>query len=558
MNQETVIYPARMVRTMDPARPVATAIAVRGALIRAVGSVEELKQYPHAVVDDRYADKVLLPGFVEAHSHAGSASVWDGQSYVGYFDRSDPAGNTWPGCTSIEVVLDRLRQADAALEDPDAPLLAWGLDNIYFPDENLLARELDGISERRFIKVNHANGHVAVVNSAVLAAAGIAASNSTAGVQRYPDGTPNGELREFAATGLIAHLFDDHASAINARTLRQFAQDAINHGVTTATDLGAMGLATPEGRAPFVDAVDEDFGLRLSVFQFGMGLGTGPAAGQLAAQLAATREHNTAKLRLGHVKLMLDGSIQGFTARLLAPGYLGAQPNGMWNTTPEEFEAAFAAFHRAGLLIHVHCNGDEASELFLDTLESVLTKYPRPDHRHTITHSQLTTQAQYRRAAALGACANIFANHVWTWGDQHADIILGWDRAARMDAARSALRAGVPISLHSDVPVTELNPLQSMKHAITRLTPSGRVLGEFECLNVEEALHAVTLGAAFMLKMDHEVGSLEAGKFADVAILEEDPFAVEPEALGLIRVAGTMLGGQHYAAKHGDQAVPGA
>ena len=199
----------------------------------------------------------------------------------------------------------------------------------------------------------------------------------------------------------------------------------------------------------------------------------------------------------------------------------------------------------------MHCNGDEASELFLDTLEKVLTKHPRPDHRHTITHSQLTTQAQYRRAAALGACANIFSNHLWTWGDQHADAILGWDRASRMNAARSALRAGVPISLHCDVPVTELNPLKTMKHAVTRLTPSGRVLGEFERITAEEALHAVTLGAAYMLKMDGEVGSLEAGKRADVAILDEDPLTVDPEALGEIRVAGTMVGGRHHAAKRG-------
>ena len=171
-----------------------------------------------------------------------------------------------------------------------------------------------------------------------------------------------------------------------------------------------------------------------------------------------------------------------------------------------------------------------------------------------MTHSQLTTQAQYRRAAALGACANIFSNHLWYWGDQHADRILGWDRASRMNAARSALGAGVPISLHCDAPVTELSPLKSMKHAMTRLTPTGRILGEYERITIDEALHAVTLGAAYMLKMDGEVGSIEAGKHADLAILEQDPYAVAAQDVGTIRVIGTMLGGRYHEAQHATRA----
>ncbi|MDJ0357857.1 amidohydrolase [Paenarthrobacter sp. PH39-S1] len=471
--------------------------------------------------------------------------------YVGYFDRTDPDGNLWPGCTSTEAVLRRLREVESAMRDTDTPLQAWGMDNIYFPKQSILVHDLDTISTTRLIQISHANGHVAVVNSAVLAKAGIDSSNQTEGVEKYADGMPNGELREFAAMGLVHHFFEGGLLALSARALSQFAQDAVNHGVTTITDLGTMGLLTEEGRAVYTDTVDENFPVRLNVFQFGVGLGTGPLAAAMAEHLAELKSEGNENLRFGHVKLILDGSIQGFTARLLAPGYLGDQPNGIWNITPEEFEVAFTAFHRAGLLIHVHCNGDQASQLFLDALEAVLTKYPRPDHRHTITHSQLTTQAQYRRAAALGACANIFSNHLWTWGDQHADRILGWDRASRMDAARSALDAGVPISVHCDTPVTELNPLKSMKHAITRLTVSGRVLGEYECLSVHEALHAVTLGAAYMLKMDEEVGSLEAGKRADVAILARDPFEVDPQLIGEIRVLGTIIGGRHQDAKHG-------
>lgn len=126
------------------------------------------------------------------------------------------------------------------------------------------------------------------------------------------------------------------------------------------------------------------------------------------------------------------------------------------------------------------------------------------------------------------------------------DITVGPDRARRMNAAATALSAGVPISLHSDTPVTPMAPLRSIKHAVTRLTPSGRVMGEFEKITALEALKAVTLGAAYMLKMDAEVGSLEPGKLADLAVLDADPLGVPADEIGDIQVIGTVVGGEHF------------
>ena len=134
--EPTIVYPARMIRTMDPARPTAEAIAVRGDRIRAVGTVSELMAYPDTVLDERYAAAVLVPGFVESHSHAGTGNMWN-DTYVGLMDRTDPNGKLWPGCRSIDDIVARLIEADAELKDPDAPLLAWGLDPIYFPGERL-------------------------------------------------------------------------------------------------------------------------------------------------------------------------------------------------------------------------------------------------------------------------------------------------------------------------------------------------------------------------------------------------------------------------------------
>ena len=544
------MYPARLVRTMDPARPEAEAVAVRGDRIRAVGSVAELMSYPGAELDERYVDTVLLPGFVEAHSHAGTGTVW-ANTYVGLVDRTDPDGRSWPGCRSIAEVLDRLIEAESGMTDPDAPLLAWGLDPIYFPGESLGVAELDRVSRTRPVHVAHTNGHVCTVNSAALRHCGVDATVTVPGVVKDASGELTGELQEFAAMGLVQEISAGSGLLdVTAEGMRAFAQDAVNTGTTTLTDLGSRVLMDDEGVALYRDTVDDDFPARLNVFHFGAGVGpVGRSLPEAAERLVWLRRQSGAKLRFGNVKLMLDGSIQGFTARLLEPGYYGDEPNGIWGVTPEEFHEAFEVFHRAGLLVHAHCNGDQTTQLFLETLERILTEHPRPDHRHTITHSQMSTAAQYRRMAALGVGANIFANHIWAWGDQHLDITVGPDRAVRMNAAATALRHRVPVALHSDTPVTPLGPLHSVKHAVTRLTVSGRVMGEHERIGVQEALEAVTVGPAYLLKMDHEVGSLEAGKYADIAVLSDDPLAVDPVRIGGIHVHGTVVGGRHHASR---------
>ena len=193
--------------------------------------------------------------------------------------------------------------------------------------------------------------------------------------------------------------------------------------------------------------------------------------------------------------------------------------------------------------MHVHCNGDEATEVFLDAVETVLERHPRWDHRHTVQHCQTSTKAQYRRMKALGMCANLFSNHTFYWGDQHRDVTVGPERARGMNAAATALREGVPFSIHCDAPVTPMGHLHTMWCAVNRLTASGQVLGENERISAEDALHAVTLGAAWQLKLDHEIGSIEAGKYADFAVLEEHPYEVDPVTLKDIGVWGTVLGG---------------
>ena len=153
------------------------------------------------------------------------------------------------------------------------------------------------------------------------------------------------------------------------------------------------------------------------------------------------------------------------------------------------------------------------------------------------------TPAQMRKARNLGMSANFFVNHVYFWGDQHRDITVGPDRAHGMNACGTAERLGLQFSFHTDAPVTPPGHLHTMWCAVNRLTASGRVLGENERISVDSAFHAATIDAAYQLHLDHLVGSLEVGKFADMTVLEADPYEVDPGALRDIAVWGTVLGG---------------
>ena len=546
----TTVYLARRIITMNPAQPDATHVAVRDGRILAVGDLAQMQAWGDFTLDTQFADKVLLPGFVEGHCHLKEGSMWE-QPYLGWFDRRDPDGKVWPGLRSMQAVVQRLQELDAGLAD-GIPLVGWGFDPIYFGGERMTVRHLDAVGNgQRPIVVAHANGHLLNVNSAALRLAGVDADCEVEGVMRFANGAhsgqPNGELQEPAAMHLVLKRVGGSGmgGAISDSGLRAFGRIACLQGVTTATDL--VNRLTEADIAVLRRQTDEDaFPVRiLPAFQAFHGT-HGAAAG--AAHVRALVPQSTDRLRFGLVKMMLDGSIQGYSARLRWPGYVNGAPNGIWVTAPSQYEADFETYHRAGLTIHTHTNGDEASLVAIDAVARVLARAPRPDHRHTLQHGQMIDRPLFARMAALGLCANLFANHLWYWGDQHHDMTMGPDRAHRLDACRSALDAGVALAIHSDAPVTPLAPLFTAWCAVNRVTPSGRVLGAAERLQVHEALHAITLGPAWTLKLDHEVGSIECGKRADFAVLHDDPLTADPMALKDMRVWGTVLSGRVFEA----------
>lgn len=539
------VFQARKILTMNPQQPEATHVAVRDGRVLAVGDLARMLAIGAFTLDDRYADQVLMPGLVEGHSHLMAGGLWM-FTFVGYHARTSPDGRVWEGCRDFDEVIARLAEVERGMPDPKAPLLAWGFDPIFFGTERMTVEHLDRVSTTRPVVVLHASQHLMNVNRAALEQAGITRDTDIEGVARFQDGEhagePNGELQEFAAmfpiTRLTGNVF--RVTGSDPKCLRMFGQMAQLAGVTTATDL-VNDLSDGNHAAMAEVTADPDFPVRFVPAYISMDGAMNRAQG--GERIRARQAAGNDKLHYGLVKIVADGSIQGFTARLRWPGYHNGAPNGIWILPPAELKAAIKDFHAQGFQLHIHTNGDEATEVALDGIEEALAAHPRWDHRHTLQHCQMADEAQFRRMARLGVCANLFANHLYYWGDAHRELTMGPDRAFRMDACATALRHGVPMAIHSDAPITPLGPLFTAWCAVNRLTSSGQQLGTSECISVADALYAITMGAAFTLRLDDVIGSIEIGKFADFCVLDDDPLAVDPVALKDVRIAGTVIGG---------------
>ena len=542
---KTTVYSAKNIVTMNAQKPDASHVAVRDGRILAVGSSDEVATWGPYELDEQFADKVLFPGLVEGHAHTMEGTLWR-YVYCGYFDRMDPSGTTHRGNRSIDTVLEALKAAEAKMDDPDSPLTGWQLDPIYLENKPVTRAQLDNVSATRPIGVLNASGHILYANSKALELASLLKKGvNHPGIPLGADGLPTGELKGPDAMAPVSvHVgMSGSIADVDERGLRDFARLCVRTGVTTVTDLAAK--LDPDSVDMMLRVTGEpSFPACVVPLRFFLGL----SPKELVPEVARLKKLSTDRLSLGRIKLVADGSIQGYSARLRWPGYHNGAPNGLWYVTPEQMLELYELALEAGLQIHTHTNGDQATQLAIEKLELALRKHPSNDHRFVLQHCQLADRAQFTHMAALGMSVNLFANHQFYWGDEHYNLTVGPDRALRMNAARTALDCGVPLAVHSDAPITPLGPFFTAWCAVNRLTRSGRVQGEHEKITVDEALWAITMGAAHSLHMDGLVGSIEVGKRADFAVLESDPRAANPEELKDVEIWGTVQGGRVFAA----------
>lgn len=545
------VYTAARIHTMDPGRPHAEAVAVKDGRIVSVGTLESMQPWlarEDHVIDERFADQVMFPGFIDPHTHLRISGVLMGLTYLGPLDQQGPNGFE-SGLPDRAAVLARLREA-LAQGPADRPVMAWGLDPAV--QGGLLDREsLDALSTTRPIWVMTYAPHVVMVNSAMLTQMGVDESTQVYGIERDASGRLNGQFIELGAVrialgAVIQHLARPGAGVDAIQTLGRVAQSV---GITTTADMafGAMGFDLEY--AEHEQAVlDPDFPLRVLLVSLEGNLRA--AHGDQAPQrLLALQARSGDKLAYHGVKFVNDGSYPAMTLRLRAPGYLDGHEGHRGETPWEDLVQTMLPYWKAGVQIHSHANGDETVEMTLNVLEQLQLAHPRFDHRFTIEHYCISSPDQARRLKALGGLASVNNYFVHYRSQLHAGQGYGPDRAEATARLGSLAREGVVFALHSDfsLVLTPISPLIAVWIAVNRVGLDGHtVLAPGECIDVDRAMRAITIDAAHILRRDDRLGSIEAGKLADFTVLDADPYEVAPMAIRDIGVCATVLGGRVF------------
>ena len=540
--------------TADGRPPARRAVAVADGRIAYVGDDAGVARFvgPGTQSVD-LAGRLLLPGFVDAHVHMleGGATL-DACNLSGV---RDEAG-------TLEAI------ARYAASHPDAAWIAgsgWALP--LFPDANPGKELLDRVVPDRPAFLIAADGHSAWVNSRALAEAKIdrttpdpprgrieraprrppsdaADAQRAGGGSTSPDyGEPSGTLREAAMLPVQALAFDIGPLAA-LRGLRRAVAQGNEVGITSFVEARAT-IPAYDWAYRLLDAA----GLLHARVLLSLWLDPDRGDHEQVAELASRRNHDfTRHVRSGAVKLFVDGVAESRTGYLLEP-YEGSSERGSPNFAPARLADLATRLDREGFQLHFHAVGDAAVREALDAIAAAREHNGARDARHQIAHLQLVDPADLPRFAALGVFADVQA--LWAFPDEYAmrlDVpALGAARTERMYPIGSLARAHAPLAAGSDWPVSSMNPLAAIQVALTRSDPrtqGGAVLGADQRVDLATMLAAYTIGGARLMNLEHETGSIEVGKSADLVVVDRDLFAIAPEDVAKAHVMLTLFEGE--------------
>ena len=527
---KTIYYGGRIV-TVENENDYPEAVLVEGGTIKKVGTLEEARKEAGAAVREINLDgKCLMPGFIDPHSHIamnGQISLLADLSECSSFDDIVGALNGYVERTPVELPL----------------IMGFGYDHNFLEEGRHPDKfALDRVSSTVPMLAQHVSGHMAVVNSAMLALLGIEENTPDpegGRIGRVADTQePDGYLEE-AALMMLQSKMAGGASPNPELMIAGMQRTYIENGVTTVQD----GATSPDYMNLLKLANDREL-LKIDVVAY-------PLMGEDGRKLMADNRELLNKyrnrLKIGGWKMILDGSPQGRSAWMSEP-YEGGEEGYCaypW-IKPEQAEAFALEAVNDGLQLLTHCNGDAASELFIDSYAKALEASDNPEKdslRPVMIHCQTVRNDQLDRMARLDMIASIFVGHVYYWGDVHVKNF-GPKRGHHISPAKDALDRGISVNFHQDTPVTKPKMLHSIWTAVNRISRGGNVIGEDQRISVYDAIKAVTINAAYQYFEEDEKGSIREGKRADLVILDRNPLEVPPEAIKDIQVLETIKDGE--------------
>lgn len=540
------VYTAKKIITMEPALPEATAVAVEDGRIVAVGSLQSLQpliETRNATIDDTLAGKILMPGLIDPHVHPSLPAVTTQFPYLAPDSWSLPTGE-FPGATTPQAYEARLKVLAAAHDDPSVPFIAWGYHplwhgevyrdtlNSWFPDQPVM--------------IWHRSFHEIIGNDAALEMLGVSEEDT---LGNHESDWARGHFWENGLKAIVpklSFLFEPQRFGAGMANFLEMVHQA---GVTTVLDMGTGVFGNPTQEIALIRQTTESSEAPLRIILTPIitdFLARGKTPEEALLEIAQWREGNSRRVMIDrHFKLMMDGAIFSGLSQMGPPGYLDGH-EGQW-MAPLEVTAQWAeVFWNADYKIHAHTNGDKSAAALIELLRSLQSQHYRPDHRLTLEHFAYSTQDQSRQLKALGAVVSANPYYHYILSDQYSQEWLGPDRGNQMVRLGSLERLGVPFALHSDNPMAPLSPLTLAHVAVNRVTINGNLTGANERISLDAALRAVTVDAAWVMGWEDEIGSIRAGKRADFAILDADPYQVDPRKLKDIAVWGTIFEGELY------------
>lgn len=517
--------------TLDHQDRIVEAVAVEDGVIVAVGSNADVRPF----IDQNFKvldlqGKTMAPGFIDAHGHFPGSGLKEIEVDL----NSPPIGQI----TTIQQLKLALKEKLEATKS-DGWVSGFGYDDTLLQEQRHPTRlDLDEVTSDYPIFIRHISGHLAVVNSAALALANItAATPDPVGgmIGRDPvSGEPNGILEE-TAMDLILAVFPTPSVIDSLKMTLSATKEYASKGVTTAQN----GLAEKAYFNPLRLASLAGLLKQRIVMWPSLALGKEILAGSY-------KPSSNNRFKVGAIKMVADGSIQGFTGYLREPYFTACEGDEFYRGYPrtplQQLKSDVLAFHKAGYQIAIHGNGDAAIDDIIEAIAAAQAEFPRDDARHIIVHAQMVQDDQLDQMQKLGITPSYFSLHTYYWGDRHRNIFMGPERASRMSPSRSTLDRGIPFTLHADTPVVPMDPMLLMWSAVNRESYLGTPIGDYEKIDALNALKAITINAAWQIFEEQHRGSIEIGKVADLVVLSDDPLA-HPESLNTIKVLNTYLNG---------------
>lgn len=557
---EVTIYPAKEIVTLDPAKPKAQAVAVTGDRILAVGSLIDLKAaagtQPYTV-DTTFSDQVIVPGFIAQHDHPLLAALTMTSEIIAIEDWVLPQG-TSKAAKNRQDYLARLSAANAALEDPDAVLLTWGYHQNFHGELN--KADLDAISATRPILVWHRSAHEFFLNTA--------AENKYGVTQQWFDTLPdsakkqsdfaNAHYWEQGAFAVLPLISEAVASPERLRAGLEFVKRYYHaNGVTLGCEPGGL-ISKKLQDAQNAVLSDSSSPFRFYYIVDGKSI-TGAFPDDKIAEesekLLTWGQGMTAYLPK-QVKLFADGAI--FSQLMQMKDRYTDGHHGEWMMDPDFFARSFRVYWDLGYQLHIHVNGDAGLDMVLEQLELNMRRKPRADHRTVIIHFAVSTPAQVAKIKRLGAIVSGNPYYPVALADNYRTNGLDPKRADSMVRMGDVEKADISYSFHSDMPMAPGQPLFLMWSGVNRITNEGNLRAPTQRVSRLGALKAVTLDAAYSLRMEQDVGSIVPGKLANFTILSENPVTSDPMKIKDITVWGTVQEGRVLPVQHAREATSAA